>query len=172
MRADLRSEFLAPSGELFMSEKIVWSGVILAVQPRIMLTRSFDERTHSYLGYLLRTEGAIGLENRQFLVAVGKAAHAKHQFHVGDSLCGVGASVADPHLEAADLYKVSRLKFQNRAAASVFEPPPWLDLAPDLETYRHRGWRHERTSRFQGIMFSDFVSGEGRALAFGERFVR
>jgi hypothetical protein len=30
---------------------------VTAVQPRIVLTRSFDERSHSYLGYVLRLEG-------------------------------------------------------------------------------------------------------------------
>src|SRR5262249_34733644 len=29
---------------------------VTAVQPRIRLTRSFDQRSHSYLGYLLRIE--------------------------------------------------------------------------------------------------------------------
>lgn len=35
-------------------EKVAWSGRILAIQPRIRLTRSFDERHHSYHGYVLR----------------------------------------------------------------------------------------------------------------------
>ena len=29
-------------------------GVVVGVQPRIRLTRSFDERQHSYLGYAVR----------------------------------------------------------------------------------------------------------------------
>ena len=41
--------------------KVVWSGVITAVQPRIRLTRSFDERSHAYLGYLLRIQGSIDM---------------------------------------------------------------------------------------------------------------
>ena len=36
------------------SEKIVWHGVLLSVQPRIRLTRSFDQRSHTYLGYSLK----------------------------------------------------------------------------------------------------------------------
>jgi hypothetical protein len=32
-------------------EKIGWQGVLLSVQPRIRLTRSFDQRSHTYLGY-------------------------------------------------------------------------------------------------------------------------
>jgi hypothetical protein len=33
--------------------KVAWSGEIAGVQPRIDLLRSFDQRQHSYLGYLL-----------------------------------------------------------------------------------------------------------------------
>ena len=38
--------------------KLSWTGVITAVQPRIRLQRSFDERSHSYLGYVLLLEGS------------------------------------------------------------------------------------------------------------------
>lgn len=44
------------------TEKTAWSGRIIAVQPRIRLTRSFDERYHSYQGYVLR----IGIRQRAF----------------------------------------------------------------------------------------------------------
>jgi hypothetical protein len=30
---------------------VSWQGAILGIQPRIRLTRSFDERAHTYLGY-------------------------------------------------------------------------------------------------------------------------
>jgi hypothetical protein len=35
-------------------EKIPWQGVLISVQPRIRLGRSFDLRSHTYLGYALR----------------------------------------------------------------------------------------------------------------------
>ncbi|MGA8031311.1 MAG: hypothetical protein WCB48_02870 [Casimicrobiaceae bacterium] len=35
------------------SHPIAWNGRVLGVQPRIDLMRSFDERPHSHLGYLL-----------------------------------------------------------------------------------------------------------------------
>ena len=38
-------------------EKIAWQGVLLSVQPRIRLTRSFDQRSHTYLGYALKEAG-------------------------------------------------------------------------------------------------------------------
>ena len=39
---------------------LAWRGTLLGIQPRIRLTRSFDERSHAYLGYSLRLDGAIG----------------------------------------------------------------------------------------------------------------
>ena len=43
---------------------IPWQGTVLAIQPRIRHTRSFDERTHTYLGYALRLDGTIGERRR------------------------------------------------------------------------------------------------------------
>jgi hypothetical protein len=45
-----------------MNEKHNWQGTLLAIQPRIRLMRSFDQRSHSYLGYALRIQGTIGDE--------------------------------------------------------------------------------------------------------------
>jgi hypothetical protein len=42
------------------TEKAAWSGKIVSIQPHIRLMRSFDERSHSYLGYLLRVDGIFG----------------------------------------------------------------------------------------------------------------
>lgn len=42
------------------NSKLSWQGTVMAVQPRIRLTRSFDQRSHSYLGYALRLQGQIG----------------------------------------------------------------------------------------------------------------
>ncbi len=49
-------------------EKIPWHGLLTSVQPRIRLGRSFDQRSHTYLGYALRVRGNIGREVREFLV--------------------------------------------------------------------------------------------------------
>jgi len=32
------------------AEKIPWQGVLISVQPQIRLSRSFDQRSHTYLG--------------------------------------------------------------------------------------------------------------------------
>ncbi len=54
--------------------KLPWRGTLLAVQPRIRLTRSFDERSHSYLGYVLFLRGTVADEAREFSVGIGKSA--------------------------------------------------------------------------------------------------
>ena len=78
-------------------EKIPWHGVLISVQPRIRLNRSFDQRSHTYLGYALTVRGSVGTEAREFPLGVGQGAHAKHQFRVGDAVSGDALPVADPH---------------------------------------------------------------------------
>ena len=52
-------------------EKINFHGTIISVQPRIRLLRSFDERSHSYLGYAIKLKGYIDNNEREFsLVSV------------------------------------------------------------------------------------------------------
>ncbi len=75
--------------------KIPWFGRFVSVQPRIRLTRSFDERHHTtYQGYNLRVDGTVEGETREFLMAVGKGAHAKFGFRVGDRISGEAVPVA------------------------------------------------------------------------------
>ena len=83
-------------------EKIAWQGVLLSVQPRIRLTRSFDQRSHTYLGYALKVSGRIGSEAREFLVGVGQGAHAKHQFQAGAAVSGDALPVPDARLETVE----------------------------------------------------------------------
>jgi len=124
-----------------MPEKIAWSGELTSVQPRIRLSRSFDERSHSYLGYALRISGTIGGEEREFLVGVGPAAHTKHRFEAGCHVSGECLPVADRRLEPVEYYKVSKLKVLGRPAAEDKPPPPWLGVPEDLAVYRQRGHR-------------------------------
>jgi hypothetical protein len=44
--------------------KVDWEGELLSVQPRIRLTRSFDQRSRTYLGYALRVRGTLAGEAR------------------------------------------------------------------------------------------------------------
>ena len=124
-----------------MSSKVEWEGEILSVQPRIRLLRSFDERSHSYLGYVLRVRGTRGGEAREFVVAVGKGAHEKHQFCAGDQVSGKAVPVANPRLETAELYRVSGLKVIARGSEPGGASPPFLGIPPALEVYRERGHR-------------------------------
>ena len=86
-----------------MNGKLEWRGQVLAVQPRIRLTRSFDERSHTYLGYILRVRGALAGEAREFVVAIGKAAQEKHRFRAGDLASGKGEHVLDHPTESSRL---------------------------------------------------------------------
>lgn len=113
---------------------------MLSVQPRIRLLRSFDERHHAYLGYLLRIEGTLDGEAREFLLGIGPGAQAKHGFAAGMRAAGRCRPVADRAREPAEFYKASAWRILDDSAESG-EPPPWRGRPPALETYRARGHR-------------------------------
>jgi hypothetical protein len=120
--------------------KIGWSGTILSVQPRIKLLRSFDQLSHSYLGYSLYLSGTIKNEEREFSIAIGKGAQAKHSFKVGDKVSGESYPTSDPKTETAEFYKSSKLVLIERSEPSNLYPP-WNDTPVTLEKYRERGHR-------------------------------
>lgn len=130
-------------------EKIAWQGVVLSVQPRIRLTRSFDQRSHTYLGYALRVIGRVGSEVREFLVGVGQGSHTKHQFRVGNAVSGDALPVPDPRLETVEFYKVSKLKVGPTEAQDEAPSPPWCGIPPSLAVYRERGHRRLATRTFR-----------------------
>jgi len=111
------------------------------VQPRIRLNRSFDQRSHSYLGYALGVKGTIDGHNGEFLVGTGKAAQAKHGFRVGDRVSGQSLPVLDNRLEVVEFYNTSGLKIIERFGKHLNEAPPWLGAPPALVIYRERGHR-------------------------------
>jgi hypothetical protein len=121
--------------------KVAWQGTVVAVQSRIRLTRSFDQRYHSYLGYVLRIQGQIDEQDSRFLIGIGKAAQAKHQFRVGDVVGGRSVAATDPKLEPAEFYKTAGLKVIQRGRTEDSTPPPWYGVPPELEVYRWRGHR-------------------------------
>lgn len=118
-----------------------WKGRVASVQPRVRLTRSFDQRFHNYLGYALRIEGVVGEEERAFLVGVGKAAQAKHEFRVGDIVSGEAEPVSNPQTDPVDFYRASKLKLVERPALEPARPPPWTGPPVELELYRERAHR-------------------------------
>jgi len=124
-----------------LSCKLSFQGTVLAVQPRIRLMRSFDERNHTYLGFVLRIEGTVGATAGVFAAGIGKAAQEKHAFRAGDVVCGHCVPVADPRTEPVGYYKVSGLKLLGRGPEAGNVPPPWLGVPPALPTYRQRGHR-------------------------------
>jgi hypothetical protein len=124
-----------------MSEKIEWKGSLNAIQPRIRLTRSFDEVSHSYLGYLLRVTGRIDGNEKEFLLGIGKVTQAKFQFRAGDLVSGMAVPVNDSRIEIAEFYKVSKLKLIERREVGNENGPPWTGVPLELSVYRERGHR-------------------------------
>ena len=121
--------------------KVAWSGQIVSVQPRIRLMRSFDERYHNYLGYVLHIRGICGEKQEEFQIAVGKAAQKKHQFHAGMEVSGLAVPVLDPQLEIAGYYKASGFKVLKNFEDESSTTPPFLGIPPTLEIYQGRGHR-------------------------------
>jgi hypothetical protein len=132
-----------------MDEKLTWQGRLISVQPRIRLLRSFDQRSHSYLGYALRVQGTIGDQEREFQVGIGKGAQAKHQFRARDIVRGRAVPVADEKTEPGEFSKASGLKLIERAADVISIPPPWLGVLPELPIYRARGHRRLDARTYQ-----------------------
>ena len=104
---------------------IAWSGVVMSIQPRVRLLRSFDQRSDTYLGYVVRLAGSVDGEPRMFAIAIGEAAHDRHRVEVGTALSGMGVPVPVTRTETAELYKISKLKVLNRADRAG-APPPWI----------------------------------------------
>ena len=121
--------------------KIAWQGTIEGIQPRIRLMRSFDERYHTYLGYVLLLKGMVEGESQDFIVAIGKVVQTKLGFQVGDMIEGMSEPVSDGRHEIANYYKAGKLRILDRGTGESEEPPPWTGIAPDLEIYRQRGHR-------------------------------
>ena len=124
------------------SGKCSWQGRLLGVQPRIRLSRAFDQQHHSYLGYSLFLRGTVDGVEREFSVGIGKAAQDKHAFRAGEEVSGQSYPVPPTASEPVEFYRTSQLK--KHQAQTLPEPapgPPWLGLCPALEIYRERGHR-------------------------------
>lgn len=120
--------------------KLSFTGTITSIQPRIRLTRSFDEASHTYLGYAIKLAGAIDGGDKDFSVGIGKAAQAKHELKVNDVISGECLPVLDPDMEPVDYYKVSKLKIIS-CGEQGSTSTPWELVPPELAIYRERGHR-------------------------------
>jgi|GEM_PF-3313604 len=109
-------------------KRVAWSGRIVSVQPRIRLSRSFDEWQHNYLGYVLRLDGILDKKAETILIGVGKGAHAKHQFVIGMEVSGISVPVNDQRLEVAGFYKTSRIKILSAPQAESVSVPTFKGL--------------------------------------------
>ena len=120
--------------------KLSFKGAITSIQPRIRLIRSFDEASHTYLGYAIKLTGELDNQQVTFSIGIGKAAQAKLNFRVNDIISGACLPVPDPDMEPVDYYKVSKLaKVAEGKQGSL--SAPWELVAPELEVYRERGHR-------------------------------
>ena len=124
-----------------------FSGTVTAVKARIRLLRSFDQISHSYLGYTLVLDGTLdGTPTEELRIAIGPKAHEKHQFRIGDQVTGLAIPVPDPREEWAAHYKVSQLRVLARGPSEQDVPAnPDGGIAPPLPEYRAHG--HLRLDR-------------------------
>lgn len=113
----------------------------MSVQPRIKLIRSFDQRSHSYLGYVLRVQGSLSSAECECLVAIGIATQVKHRVRAGDRVSGKAVRTSAPTTDLVDLHKVSRFEVFERVTLPAAPGPPWHGVAPPLSNYRERGHR-------------------------------
>ena len=143
--------------------KIAWQGALTAVQPRFRLGRSFDQRHHEYLGYALRVRGEFDGRPATAWLGVGKAAHEKHRFHVGQEIAGRAEPVADRRLEVVDYYKVSGLSVEE-GTASAAAPPPWHGVPPPIPVYRERGHRRLAARTYASAPCSSCIWGAHMAV--------
>lgn len=122
-----------------MDTRSTFKGTIISIQPRIRLTRSFDEASHTYLGYAITLEGELDNTNTTFSIGIGKAAQTKHQFKVNDVISGECIPVADPDLEPTEYYKFSKLKLITQSTTISNTSSPWELIPPEPEVYRDKG---------------------------------
>jgi len=120
--------------------KFSFKGLIISIQPRIRLTRSFDEASHTYLGYAIKIAGTVDNQQTTLSIGLGKAAQAKFNFKVNDIISGECLPVENPEMEPVEYYKVSKLtKITEGGQGSL--SIPWELIPPELEVYRERGHR-------------------------------
>jgi hypothetical protein len=63
-------------------DKLYFTGKLTSIQPRIRLTRSFDEASHTYLGYAIKIAGSIDDQQTTFSIGIGKEAQTKFSLGV------------------------------------------------------------------------------------------
>ena len=129
--------------------KTTITGRVLAVQPRIRLLRSFDQRQHNYPGYALLIESGTS----SIWVGVGPAAHAKYRFCAGGIFAAEVETVANVGVESIEYYKAAKIQFKPGEPQTT-PPPPWMVAPPELAIYRERGHRRLAETTYESFCFS------------------
>jgi len=124
-----------------MTGLVFFPGVILAVQPRVLLHRSFDERPEEYPGYALRASGRFEDRPRVFLVAISESDQERVRLQAGDHIEGEAQWVYDRRTEISDLAGVTDLQATARVSGRPRKGPPKLGIPVTLREYRDRGFR-------------------------------
>lgn len=121
------------------ADKVRWSGVVTAIQPRAWVWRyKTDNRTHNLTGFNLWVNGKDG----KVVVAISALQRQKLGFRLGDTASGTAWPVQGKKREIADLYRAGDLKVLNRPDRNADQGgPPFVDMIPDIEIYRQRGCR-------------------------------
>ena len=139
-----------------MREKILFNGIVLAVQPRSNVWRyRLDNRTHSLTGYNLFLDGEVDGEERSLSVAISEKQQEKSVFRIGDEIKGSAWTKEYPEREYADYYRCGNLKklFSAKQHDSD-QAPPWKTDVPSLSVYDWRGCRMLDTRCWKGKCFS------------------
>ena len=125
------------------TKKIIWSGIVISIQPRTRVWRYLtDNRTHYHIGYNLFLNGcAYGME-RSFVIAISEKQQQKGGFRIGDELEGAAWVKEYPEREFADFYRAGALKRLKKAEQGTIPlPPPYIFTPLDMATYEWRGAR-------------------------------
>jgi hypothetical protein len=134
------------------AERLDFSGEVVAIQPHVRMTRSFDQREETYLGYIVMLLGEVDAEEREFSVAIDESIQKKHQLRVGDVVAGKCVAVKGGDMGAGGFEDLSDLEVDHTDRPE-YAAPPWSGVPPDLATYRKRGFRrlNQRTYETQCI---------------------
>lgn len=127
-------------------EKVFFQGVVLSVQPRIRLLRSFDESSHTYLGYALIVSDETTRQDMSIGIRAG--VQEKQQLKVGMTISGYCVPVLDPQMETVAYYRVSKMKVLGEQPLDSANPP-WNLVAPPIPVYRERGPRRLSVRTFE-----------------------
>jgi hypothetical protein len=123
-------------------DSVTFQGEVVAVKARIRLVRSFDQISHQYQGYTLCLSSSDPESCEVLRIAIGPAAHKKHQFQIGDLVSGKAQLVPDAKREWANFHKASGIRVDRRGPPEQQRPADAEGgIAPPLDVYRAHGHR-------------------------------